>query len=108
MLIYNYKIRYLHLLPLGSQPANILMDAQGHVKLSDFGTACKGTYEGKGPEGGHDHMMAGTLYYMPPECMRSGAYSHKVRTLLVHLCSTQGIRSIGINRSFRVTSGAWA
>jgi len=58
------------------QPANILVDARGCVKLSDFGimrdlseSACSETF-------------TGTLPFMSPERIRADKYTTKVRVTL--------------------------
>jgi serine/threonine-protein kinase len=47
-------------------PANVLIDAQGHVKLSDFGIARMAEDEFKTQEG----LFRGTLPYSAPEALR--------------------------------------
>lgn len=47
------------------KPENILMDAEGHIKLTDFGLA-KGGITGSGPQGG-TMTFCGTPDYMAPE-----------------------------------------
>eukprot|EP01032_Pedospumella_encystans_P014965 gene14965-17162_t len=74
------------------KPGNILLDATGHVKLADFGTACtldnvpkqQVSSPSEGP-------MVGTLAYMPPERFKPNS-SHSVKgdlwslgVTLVHL-----------------------
>ncbi|XP_023242784.1 ribosomal protein S6 kinase beta-1-like [Centruroides sculpturatus] len=50
------------------KPENILLDAQGHVKLTDFGL-CKESIQ----EGTMTHTFCGTIEYMAPEILtRSG------------------------------------
>ncbi|XP_026684000.1 ribosomal protein S6 kinase beta-2-like [Diaphorina citri] len=50
------------------KPENILLDAQGHVKLTDFGL-CKEHIQ----EGNVTHTFCGTIEYMAPEILtRSG------------------------------------
>lgn len=46
------------------KPENILLDQQGHVKLTDFGL-CKEQM----PEGGITHTFCGTIEYMAPEIL---------------------------------------
>lgn len=52
-------------------PANVLIDAQGHVKLSDFGIARSADDEFKTQEG----LFRGTLPYSAPEALQGGAAS---------------------------------
>ncbi|CAF0839162.1 unnamed protein product [Adineta ricciae] len=50
------------------KPENILLDAQGHVKLTDFGLCKESIYEG-----GQTNTFCGTIEYMAPEILtRSG------------------------------------
>jgi len=50
------------------KPENILLDAQGHVKLTDFGLCKESIYDG-----GQTHTFCGTIEYMAPEILtRSG------------------------------------
>jgi p70 ribosomal S6 kinase len=64
-------IEHLHSLGIiyrDLKPENILLDAQGHVKLTDFGL-CKESIH----EGSVTHTFCGTIEYMAPEIlMRSG------------------------------------
>lgn len=53
------------------QPANIMLDATGHVNLGDFGTACTTTPSGE------TNASTGTLAYMPPEYL-SGSHSNQL------------------------------
>lgn len=47
------------------QPANILLDEHGHVRISDLGLACD--YSKKKP-----HASVGTHGYMAPEVLAKG------------------------------------
>ncbi|CAM4954555.1 unnamed protein product [Rotaria socialis] len=50
------------------KPENILLDAQGHVKLTDFGLCKESVYEGT-----QTNTFCGTIEYMAPEILtRSG------------------------------------
>jgi serine/threonine-protein kinase len=55
-------------------PANVLIDAQGHVKLSDFGIARMAEDEFKTQEG----VFRGTLPYSAPEALQGDAPNPKV------------------------------
>lgn len=46
------------------KPENVLLDMNGHVKLTDFGL-CKEQM----PEGGITHTFCGTIEYMAPEIL---------------------------------------
>ncbi|KAG0717835.1 putative serine/threonine-protein kinase [Chionoecetes opilio] len=51
---------------------NILLDADGHIKLIDFGLAKWLSY------GGRASTICGTLQFMAPEVLRGEEYSHSV------------------------------
>ena len=53
------------------KPGNMLVDGDGVVKLSDFGTS---VLMEKGDEGSQT-VMVGTLPYLAPECFIDGSYS---------------------------------
>ncbi|CAF3809208.1 unnamed protein product [Rotaria magnacalcarata] len=60
-IIYSFSFRDL-------KPENILLDAQGHVKLTDFGLCKESVYEGT-----QTNTFCGTIEYMAPEILtRSG------------------------------------
>ena len=56
-----------NVLHLDIKPANVLINRQGEVKVTDFGLATLADVNGTGRAGG------GTIGYMPPEQMRSEA-----------------------------------
>ncbi|XP_075044723.1 serine/threonine-protein kinase Sgk2-like [Mixophyes fleayi] len=55
------------------KPANIMLDCEGHIKLSDFGLAATNVF-------GEDTTseMVGTLRYMAPEVIRQQCYTSAV------------------------------
>jgi serine/threonine protein kinase len=55
-------------------PANVLIDAQGHVKLSDFGIARTADDEYKTQQG----LFRGTLAYAPPEAFEGAPATPKL------------------------------
>ena len=55
------------MLHLDIKPANVLINRQGEVNVTDFGLATLADANGTGRAGG------GTIGYMPPEQMRSEA-----------------------------------
>ncbi|CAF1019862.1 unnamed protein product [Rotaria sp. Silwood1] len=66
LVITNKIIHGFHGLYL--KPENILLDAQGHVKLTDFGLCKESIYHG-----GQTNTFCGTIEYMAPEILtRSG------------------------------------
>jgi len=69
-------------------PANVLIDVQGHIKLSDFGIARSADDEFKTQEG----LFRGTLPYSAPEALQGGAASpaidqYAAAVVLYHLLS---------------------
>ncbi|CAF1405468.1 unnamed protein product [Adineta ricciae] len=59
---------YLSEILLDLKPENILLDAEGHVKLTDFGLCKESIYDG-----GQTNTFCGTIEYMAPEILtRSG------------------------------------
>lgn len=63
--LHSRKIVYRDL-----KPDNVMIDAQGHVKLIDFGFA---------KQLGHDktHTNCGTMGYVAPEVLSNQGYDHK-------------------------------
>lgn len=55
------------------KPENILLDAQGHVKLTDFGL-CKEHIQ----EGIVTHTFCGTIEYMAPEILTRSGHGKEV------------------------------
>ena len=53
------------------KPGNMLVDGDGVVKLSDFGTSVQ---QGIGGQGNTQVVMVGTLPYLAPECFTEGTY----------------------------------
>ena len=60
------------------KPENILLDAEGHIKITDFGLA-KDNITGPGPEGG-TKTFCGTPEYLAPEILENTGHG-KVQTL---------------------------
>mmetsp|Transcript_17961 Transcript_17961/g.54072 ORF Transcript_17961/g.54072 Transcript_17961/m.54072 type:complete len:422 (+) Transcript_17961:776-2041(+) len=56
----------LHIVHRDLKPENVLLDSQGHIRITDFGLA-KSV-----PEGGRSNSLIGTMEYMAPEII-SGA-----------------------------------
>lgn len=61
-----------HVLYRDLKPENILLDAEGHVKLTDFGL-CK---EKIGYDGSKAHTFCGTIEYMAPEVILRRGHDH--------------------------------
>ncbi|KAL3267904.1 hypothetical protein HHI36_007043 [Cryptolaemus montrouzieri] len=55
------------------KPENILLDAQGHVKLTDFGLCKEHIYEGT-----VTHTFCGTIEYMAPEILTRSGHGKEV------------------------------
>lgn len=64
------------------KPENILLDAAGHVKLADFGTAVDTR------SGGRRNTFCGTAEYVAPEVLRDEVQPR-------HACRAQGWRLTG-------------
>ena len=63
------------------KPENILLDAQGHVKLTDFGLCKESIYEG-----GQTNTFCGTIEYMAPEILTRSGHGKAVDwSVRVHL-----------------------
>jgi serine/threonine protein kinase len=58
------------------KPENIMLDAEGHIKLTDFGLA-KGNITGPGAEGG-TKTFCGTPEYLAPEILESTGHGKAV------------------------------
>lgn len=56
------------------KPENILIDAQGHIKMTDFGLS-KGGLENTG---GRTESFCGTTEYLAPEIINSKQYGYSV------------------------------
>lgn len=56
------------------KPENILIDSEGHVKLTDFGLS-KG---GLNDNGGMTESFCGTTEYLAPEIIKDKSYSYSV------------------------------
>ena len=68
------------------KPENILLDAQGHVKLTDFGL-CKESID----ESTVTHTFCGTIEYMAPEILTRWALNNYL--LDNYIFSSQNIRN---------------
>lgn len=55
------------------KPENVLLDCEGHVRLTDYGLSKMGV-----AEGGSTKTVCGTNEYMAPEMLAGGGYG-KVR-----------------------------
>ena len=73
---------YIYLCIITTKPGNILLDAAGRVKLSDFGTACKVEQLPTLKPTGREGIMEGTLLYMSPESFAHKSYSDKVKHIV--------------------------
>ena len=69
-LAYAHRCNVLH---RDVKPANMLLDSEGNVHISDFGISCM-TSDGK-PIIENDENRSGTLRYMAPERLKSGINS---------------------------------
>jgi serine/threonine protein kinase len=56
------------------KPENILIDAQGHVRLTDFGLSKGGLNSGKGMT----DSFCGTTEYLAPEILNKEGYTYSV------------------------------
>ena len=56
------------------KPENILIDSEGHVKLTDFGLSKDGMYE----NGGLTESFCGTSEYLAPEIIKEKQYGFTV------------------------------
>lgn len=56
------------------KPENILIDSEGHVKLTDFGLSKDGMYE----NGGLTESFCGTSEYLAPEIIKDKQYGFTV------------------------------
>lgn len=68
-------LKYLHSLGIiyrDLKPENILLDAEGHIKLTDFGLS-KDLYQADST-----NTFCGTTEYLAPEIVRHGSYSFPV------------------------------
>ena len=69
-----WAINYLHndmkTLYRDLKPENILLDAEGHIKLTDFGLSKVGVLKAR--------SFCGSLCYLPPEIIRREQYTHMV------------------------------
>ena len=62
-----------------SQPENVLVDSEGHVRLTDFGLAKEHEGEGEGAGGGRrTNSFIGTLEYMAPEIIEGTGHGKAV------------------------------
>lgn len=76
-------ISYLHsrdIVHRDLKPENVLLDAEGHIRLTDFGLAkANMTQEGR------TNSFIGTMEYMAPEIVESKGHG-KVHQRLILLC----------------------
>jgi serine/threonine protein kinase len=56
------------------KPENILIDAEGHIRLTDFGLSKAGLLE----QGGRTESFCGTTEYLAPEIIASQSYGFSV------------------------------
>jgi len=54
------------------KPENVLLDAEGHIKLSDFGLSKEGMVKGK------SHTICGTMDYIAPESLARSGHNKSV------------------------------
>jgi serine/threonine protein kinase len=70
-------LEYLHLQGVvyrDVKPENILIDSEGHIRLTDFGLSKSGLLE----KGGMTESFCGTTEYLAPEIIQSGSYGFSV------------------------------
>jgi len=56
------------------KPENILIDYEGHIKLTDFGLSKEGLIE----NGGMTESFCGTTEYLAPEIIKDKQYGYSV------------------------------
>jgi tousled-like kinase len=68
------------------KPGNVLFDAAGRVKITDFGLS-KIMEESSGSDGLElTSQGAGTYWYLPPECFQTGRTPPKISSKVLRSC----------------------
>lgn len=70
-------LSYLHsrgIMHRDLKPENVLLDADGHIRLTDFGLAKENMHE----EGERSNSFIGTMEYMAPEIIEGKGHSKSV------------------------------
>ena len=85
--------------------ANLMLTAEGRVKVLDFGIAQRFAEPGIGPTTQLPTLApvltAGTLAYMSPEALRGGVADRRADIWAIGACSTNCWRAVGRSRAIR-------